>query len=559
MATANTHQGRTYKFGGVNALIGGIDHSAVDPSNGDVYMAYGADVSGNNQIRIRRLTDDGAGSLNVGAEHNVSTSTNAALPSVAVLSDGTVGVLYTTSDGTNTAGFPTFSAHLARSTDHGVTFTDDVLQSFSSPVMNDGTVTQRVLGDYQQLKAVGSTFYGSFPDNTSGLNPATTPPIDAIFFTVPQVSQTSLTSSANPSVYGQPVSFTATVTPVPDGGTVSFKVDGNPLGGPVPVDTTTGQATSSSITTLSPGPHNVDATYSGNGDFKGSNATPLVQTVSPASVTTTLASAGPSTFGQAVTFTDTVCAASPSTNPAAPPSGTVAFRDGSTLLGTGTLAPGGGTNCSRTQVSTSNLLPGTHTIRAQYSGDGNFLAGGLESTTQTVNCTRTITGSVVGAVFAGSGSTCIIGATVGGTVHGAAGGALFISNSTIRGSILSSDGTRFGICGGTVTGSVDITRASGFVVIGDPGDDGCPGNRITGQVTLSNNHSGAEVIANHVGGSVQVQGTTGTGPFPEDTRAEIEGNTIGGSLICSGNVPAPTNDGNPNSVTGLRLGQCSTL
>ncbi len=78
-------------------------------------------------------------------------------------------------------------------------------------------------------------------------------------------------------------------------------------------------------------------------------------------------------------------------------------------------------------------------------------------------------------------------------------------------------------------------------------------------MTLSDNHSGAEVMDNHVGGTVQVQGTTGTGPFPEDTRAEIEGNTIGRSLICSGNVPAPTNDGNPNSVAGARQGQCSTL
>ncbi|MFJ9711275.1 Ig-like domain-containing protein [Streptomyces sp. NPDC101234] len=561
VATADTHQGATYKFGGVNALLGGVDHAAVDPSTGDVYVAYGADASGNNQIRIRRLTDDGAGSLTVGAEHNVSASTNTALPSVAVLADGTVGVLYDTFDGPNTAGYPTFSAHLARSTDHGVTFTDTVLQSFSSPEKSDTTTTQRVLGDFQQMKAVGNVFYGSFSGNAGGPNPAPTPPgVDAIFFkTVPQDSQTSLTSSANPSVYGQSVNFTATVTPVPDGGTVSFKVDGNPLGGPVPVDTTTGRATSSSIGTLSPGPHNVDAVYSGNADLKPSTAATLVQTVGKAPVTTTLASAGPSAFGQAATFTDTVCPAAPSSAPPSPPSGTVVFRDGGTLLGTGTPAPGGGTNCGSTQVNTSNLLPGTHTITAQYSGDGNYLAGALESATQTVTCTRTITGSVPNAVFAGSGSTCIVNATVGGTVHGAAGGALFISNSTIRGSVLSLDGTRFGVCGSTVTGSVNVARAAGFVVIGDPGDDGCAGNRITGQVALSDNHSGAEVIANHVGGSVQVQGTTGTGPFPEDSRAEIESNTIGGSLICSGNVPPPTNDGHPNSVTGARQGQCATL
>ncbi|MEU8925634.1 Ig-like domain-containing protein [Kitasatospora sp. NPDC048545] len=561
VATADTHQGVTYKFGTVNALLGGIDHAAVDPSNGDVYVAYGADVSGNNQIRMRRLTDDGHGSLTVGTEYNVSASTNAALPSVAVLDDGTVGVLYTTYEGMNGNGFPTFAAHLARSVDHGVTFTDQVLRTFQSDFTNDGTAYQRVLGDYQVLRAVGNRFYGAFPGNDNGATPPLpAPPIHAMFFTtVPQTTTTTSASSANPSVYGQPVTFTATVAPVPDGGTVSFRVDGSPLGGPVPVDTTTGQATSAAIATLSPGPHTVDAVYGGNGDFASSTATTLVQTVNQAPVTTTLVSSGPSTAGQNVTFTDTVCPAGGSADPATPPSGTVTFRDGGTPLGTGTLSPGGGTNCAQTRFGWADLLPGTHTVTAQYSGDGNYLAGPLESVTQTVGCTRTITGSVAGTVVAGSGSTCIVDATVSGTVQGASGGALFVSNSTVKGSILSSDGTRLGVCGSTITGSVAVSHATGFVVIGDPGDDGCAGNRITGLVSLADNHSGAELIANHIGGSVQVQGTTGTGPFPEDDRAEIEGNTILGSLSCSGNVPPPTNGGHPNTVTGIRTGQCANL
>ncbi|WP_158844577.1 hypothetical protein [Streptomyces sp. NRRL WC-3742] len=82
---------------------------------------------------------------------------------------------------------------------------------------------------------------------------------------------------------------------------------------------------------------------------------------------------------------------------------------------------------------------------------------------------------------------------------------------------------------------------------GPPGD-GCPGNR-----------SGAELVANRIGGSVEVNGTTGTGPFPEDDRAEIERNTIRGSLHCTGNTPPPTNGGNPNTVHGTRAGQCANL
>lgn len=668
VTTDNTRQGNSgYKFGGVNSLQGGIDHAAVDPTNGDVYVAYGADVSGNNQIRIRRLTDNGLGSMNVGAAVNVSASTNAALPSVAVLGDGTVGVLYLTNDGTNASGFPEFSAHLARSSDHGATFTDTVLQSYTTKVGTAGNPNERLFGDYEQLKAVGNTFYGAFVGNLSGLDKTTAQPTDTIFFAVPQTTKSTLASSANPSVFGQPVNFTATVVPAPDGGTVTFKVDGTQLGSPVPVNTTTGTATSDSIATLSPGAHNVDATYSGDPNFVGDTAMTLVQQVDKAPVTTTLtsvpnpsvfgqsvtitdtvcaagastnpttaptgtvtikdgttvlgtptlspgggpncgqaqvttaalavgmhtvtadypgdtdytaattetlspaqqvnkapvtttlaSSANPSAFGHAVTFTDTVCPAPPSTNPTAPPTGTVTVRDGSTLLGTGTLAPGGGTNCAQTQVSFAHLLPGTHTITAQYSGDGNYLAGGLESITQTVTCTRTITGTT-SAVYTSGESTCIIGATVNGNVNDAADGALFISNSTVNGSVLSSAGTLFGMCGTTVTASTSVYGASGYVIIGDPGDDGCTGNQINGSVLLSNNHSGVEVIANHVGGSVQVQGTAGTGPFPEDTRTEIEGNTIGSFLACTANTPAPTNDGHPNTVTGPRLGQCSTL
>ncbi|MER5637938.1 Ig-like domain repeat protein [Kitasatospora sp. NPDC002227] len=555
----NTQNSPTYEWGGNNALFGGVDHLAVDPSNGDVYVVYGQDASGNNQIKIRRITFDGSGNPTVGAVSDVSTSTNAAMPSVAVLSDGTVGVLYTTSDGTNTSGFPTFSAHLARSTDHGATFSDTTLQSFATP-KSDGTSKERELGDFQQLKAVGTTFYGVFPGNTTP-NATSTPAVDAMFFSVPQQTQTSLSSSANSSVYGQPVTFTATVKPVPDGGTVSFTVDGNALGSAVPVDTTTGQATSASISSLTVGDHNVVAVYSGDGDFKGSTAATLVQHVDQAAVATTLTpSPSPSGFGQPVTFTDVVCPAAPSTDPTLPPSGTVTFRDGTTLLGTGTLAAGGGTHCAQAQITFANLLPGSHTITAKYSGDTDYLAGGLESITHTVTCTRTITGQVNGAVFAGSGSTCLINATVNGTVHGAPGSGLFISNSTVRGSVLSSNGSLFALCGSTVNGgSVNVSGASGFVLVGDPADDGCAGNTVNGSVLLSNNHSGTEVIGNHITGSVQVNGTTGTGPFPGDDRAEIENNTIGGGLSCSANTPPPTNGGNPNTVHGPRAGQCSTL
>lgn len=185
VATVSSDQA-TFKFGGVNALLGGVDHVAVDPGNGDVYVAYGEHVAGaHNRIMVNRLTPDGSGGLQAGTAVTASASNDAALPSIAVTSDGSVGVLYDTFDGPTADGFPTFTAHLARSADHGATFTDTVLQTFQSPVKDDGTASQRVLGDFQQLKAVGNTFYGVFAGNLDGV-PSANPPIHAIFFKAPQ-------------------------------------------------------------------------------------------------------------------------------------------------------------------------------------------------------------------------------------------------------------------------------------------------------------------------------------------------------------------------------------
>lgn len=177
-----------YKFGGVNALLGGVHHAAVDPSNGDVYVVYGNDNANNgvgNQLLIRRLTDNGSGGLNVGAAVTISNASSTALPSVAVTANGTVGVLYDTFDGTSgpPGNFPKFSAHLATSTDHGQTFTDTVLEQFLSPSTNNGNARQRVLGDFQQLKANGDLFYGVFSGNRVPLNGGTgTSVIDPVFF-----------------------------------------------------------------------------------------------------------------------------------------------------------------------------------------------------------------------------------------------------------------------------------------------------------------------------------------------------------------------------------------
>lgn len=158
------------KFGTVNALLGGVNHVAVDPNNSDVYVVFGNrdPKTANNRLSMVRLTSNGKGGLKIGRLHFVTGQVQAALPSMAIAknSKGTIGILYIVYNGLDKkTGFPTYTANLAISDNHGLTFTTHPLEKFLSPAKDDGDQRQRVLGDYQQLKAVGTTFYGVFPGN----------------------------------------------------------------------------------------------------------------------------------------------------------------------------------------------------------------------------------------------------------------------------------------------------------------------------------------------------------------------------------------------------------
>jgi hypothetical protein len=199
------------KFGTANALLGGSESITVDPSNGDVYYVYHNrdNGSGNNRLEIARLTSDGLGGLMVAGTSFVTGQVQAALPSVAVTAGGTVGVLYDTYNGP-VSGFPQYTVHLALSHDHGATWTDHSIVTFLSPVNDNGNNRQRVLGDYQQLKAVGSTFYAAFPANGAAAGRSTSN-IDPFFLKldVPQnfytVAPCRLVDTRNPAgPYGGP-------------------------------------------------------------------------------------------------------------------------------------------------------------------------------------------------------------------------------------------------------------------------------------------------------------------------------------------------------------------
>jgi hypothetical protein len=184
---------------------------------------------------------------------------------------------------------------------------------------------------------------------------------------------TAVSSSLNPSTYGQAVSFTATVTGNSPTGTVQFTVDGTNLGSPVAL--ASGSATSGSISTLAVGTHTVTAMYSGDSNNSFSTGTLSGgQVVNQATAGTVVTSSGsPSVYGQSVTFTATISGEygllkNRKKGPKAEDvSGTVTWS-GNTGCGTTPVTTG---NPGTATCTTSSLLVGTDTITAQYSGDGN--------------------------------------------------------------------------------------------------------------------------------------------------------------------------------------------
>jgi uncharacterized repeat protein (TIGR03803 family) len=89
-------------------------------------------------------------------------------------------------------------------------------------------------------------------------------------------TKTTLTSSPNPSTYGEAVTFTAVVTPVPpDGETVTFEHGKTVLG----TGSLSGGSASFTTSTLKVGTPAVEAVYGGDSKFAGSKSNVVKQVV----------------------------------------------------------------------------------------------------------------------------------------------------------------------------------------------------------------------------------------------------------------------------------------
>ena len=222
-------------------------------------------------------------------------------------------------------------------------------------------------------------------------------------------TETTLTSSKNPSTYGELIHYTATVTPADDGaigavgGTVQFSMDGTPIGDPVEVGPG-GTAVSDILGSPEPGTHTVQAAYSPDPLHTGSGDT-LTQTVKDADVTLDISSSKVhSTVGEAVHFTAALSSQQAGTGT---PSGFVQFSVDGAYLGDAVAIVDG----VATSPETSELAPGSHTVTALYSGSAHF-NGAADSLTQQVDQVGTTTALTITPSSSTYGDTVTLGATV---------------------------------------------------------------------------------------------------------------------------------------------------
>jgi Bacterial Ig-like domain (group 3) len=381
------------------------------------------------------------------------------------------------------------------------------------------------------------------------------------------MTTTSVNSVPNPSVYGQLVTFTATVSPVSPGagvpsGSVTFYNGGTSIGSVIV--NAAGTAMLNTIN-LPFGINTITATYVGDPNFNTSSSASLSQTVEAYTTTSVISSPNPAVFGQPVTFIATV-------SPVAPvvgvPTGMVNFFDGATLLGPGSLSGG------VASFTTSALAVGFHSITASYLGDTLFVSSASSSITVPVQAVVTntadsgagslrqaildvnaqsgpqsqplgivfnIPGSSVQAITPGSPLPTLTQPTIldGTTQPGYAGTPLIeLDGSGAGASVV---GLHIAAGNSTVRG-FDIHSFSGDgILIDTNGSDTIQANYIgtdvTGTLAKANSGNGIQIIDtsnNTVGGSASpmrnvISGNTGEGVRIDGALATL--NTVQGNYI----------------------------
>jgi len=275
-----------------------------------------------------------------------------------------------------------------------VTFMDGATSLGTGTVSAAGVATLTL----STLSVGPHNIIATFGGNTNYAGSASSPLLETIALAA---TSTTLASSLTPSIAGKPVTLTATVagnggTPT---GTITFMDGATSIG----TGTLNAQGIATlTLSTLAVGQHTLTAVYSGDAKDSASTSTGLLQTVQAATTSVALtSSSNPATAGLAVTFTAAV------SGNGATPGGTVTFKDGSTVLGTGPLNASGSAS-----MITTTLSVGSHPVTAVYSGDANDATSTSAVVTEIVKLATTSTALAATPNPANQGTAVTLTATV---------------------------------------------------------------------------------------------------------------------------------------------------
>jgi hypothetical protein len=228
------------------------------------------------------------------------------------------------------------------------------LASFSYKIDSGSFFTKSGTSAYFSVSTPGSHTVSFYDTDVAG-NHSTT---SSLSFLIEAPTTTSIASSANPSVLGEAITISTLVSGANGAptGTVQLKSGTTVL----QTGTLSAGKASFTISTLPVGTTSLVVAYLGDANHLASTSPVLSQVVNASKSTSSTAissSANPSTHGQTVTFTGTV------TSPKGIPTGTVQLKQGTTTIGSATLASG------KVFIHTSSLPVGTSKMTFVYLGD----------------------------------------------------------------------------------------------------------------------------------------------------------------------------------------------
>ena len=237
------------------------------------------------------------------------------------------------------------------------------------------------------------------------------------------------------------------------------------------------EGSAQSATQLPAGSYTIGATYSGDSTFTPGTAATVPITITKLSTTPTL-TAGQTEIATGAkvtltaTFSDTSLDSYTLTG-AAPPTGSITFKNGSTTLGTATLVPQiiysvGGPNgdspeytyaAAASLATTAITTTGSNSITAVYAGDNNY-----NSETSSALAITVATGTATTTTLTSSANPTPVGAqpTLTATVSGSptSGTVTFYDGTTVLGSTKLSTKTKGGVVTYTSLGGTSSSASS---------------------------------------------------------------------------------------------------